>query len=107
MTGREDFPRATWFTKEDKDMDWPTADFTAETAPVPGGVQVTITAETVLRDLCIFADRLDPAALVDKALVTLIPGEQTVFTVTSDIIAASPTLTAALTTKPVLRAIND
>ncbi|MFB9662059.1 glycoside hydrolase family 2 protein [Glycomyces mayteni] len=107
VTGREDFPRATWFTKEDKDMDWPTADFTAETAPVPGGVQVTITAETVLRDLCIFADRLDPAALVDKALVTLIPGEQTVFTVTSDIIAASPTLTAALTTKPVLRAIND
>ncbi len=30
LTGREDFPRATWFTKEDKDMDWPEAQFTAD-----------------------------------------------------------------------------
>ncbi|WP_335986814.1 glycoside hydrolase family 2 protein [Glycomyces sp. MUSA5-2] len=107
VTGREDFPRATWFTKEDKDMDWPTAEFTAETRPVPGGVEVKVTAETVLRDLCLFPDRLDPAATVDKALLTLIPGEEAVFTVTSEAIAASAALTAALTSKPVLRAIND
>jgi beta-mannosidase len=107
VTGREGFPRATWFTKEDKDMDWATARFTAETALVDGGVAVTVTADTVLRDLCVFADRLDPDAVVDKALVTLIPGEQVTFTVTSEAIAASPELTAALTAKPVLRAVND
>jgi beta-mannosidase len=107
VTGREGFPRATWFTKEDKDMDWATARFTAETALVDGGVAVTVTADTVLRDLCVFADRLDPDAVVDKALVTLIPGEQVTFTVTSEAIAASPELTAALTSKPVLRAVND
>ncbi|GAA1667436.1 glycoside hydrolase family 2 protein [Glycomyces endophyticus] len=107
VTGREDFPRATWFTKEDKDMDWPTARFTATTQVVDGGVALTVSADTVLRDLCVFADRLDPDATVDKALVTLIPGEQVTFTVTSEAIAASPELTAALTAKPVLRAIND
>ncbi|RRS00306.1 glycoside hydrolase family 2 protein [Glycomyces terrestris] len=107
VTGREEFPRATWFTKEDKDMGWAPAAFTAETALVDGGVAVTVTAESVLRDVCLFADRLDPDAVVDKALVTLIPGETATFTVTSEAIAASPELTAALTAKPVLRAIND
>ncbi|GAA2123252.1 glycoside hydrolase family 2 protein [Glycomyces algeriensis] len=107
LTGREDFPRATWFTKEDKDMDWSKARFATEVAPVPGGVAVTVHAESVLRDLCLFADRLDPDAVVDKALVTLVPGEHVVFTVQSEKIAASPELQRALTGKPVLRAIND
>jgi beta-mannosidase len=107
LTGREDFARATWFTKEDKDMDWPKARFTTEVAAVEGGVAVTVGAESVLRDLCLFADRLDPDALVDKALITLVPGEQVTFTVRSEKIAASPGLLRALTAKPVLRAIND
>ncbi|WP_030157760.1 glycoside hydrolase family 2 protein [Glycomyces sp. NRRL B-16210] len=107
VTGREDFPRATWFTKEDKDMDWATARFTTETAVEGGEVKVTVTAETVLRDLCLFPDRLDPEAAVDKALITIVPGEQVTFTVTSEAIAASAELQKALTEKPVLRAIND
>ncbi|MDN3239839.1 glycoside hydrolase family 2 protein [Glycomyces tritici] len=107
LTGREEFPRATWFTKEDKDMDWPKARFATEVAPVEGGVSVTVHAESVLRDLCLFADRLDPDAVVDKALITLVPGEHVVFTVRSEKIAASPELQRALTGKPVLRAIND
>lgn len=107
MTGREDFPRATWFTKEDKDMNWPKARFTTEVAPTDGGVTLTVHAESILRDLCLFPDRLDPDAVVDKALITLVPGEQAVFTVHSKAIAASPELQQALTQKPVLRAIND
>lgn len=106
-TGPGDFPRATWFSKEDKDMDWPKARFETETEVVEGGVALTVSAATMLRDLCVFADRLDPDALVDKALVTLLPGETVTFTVTSEAIAASPELAQALTTKPVLRAIND
>lgn len=107
LTGREDFPRATWFTKEDKDMDWPKARFTTEVAAFDGGVAVTVTADSVLRDLCLFADRLDPDALVDKALITLVPGETVTFIVRSKAIAASPELQQALVAKPVLRAIND
>ncbi|MEU6859108.1 glycoside hydrolase family 2 TIM barrel-domain containing protein [Glycomyces sp. NPDC046736] len=107
VTGRDDIPRATWFTKEDKDMDWPQARFTSETTVDGDQVSVTVTAETVLRDLCLFADRLDPDALVDKALLTLLPGEQATITVTSATIAADPELAAALTSKPVLRSIND
>ncbi|MCH7231482.1 hypothetical protein L0U85_11560 [Glycomyces sp. L485] len=107
VTGRDDIPRATWFTKEDKDMDWPKARWTAETEVVDGGVAVTVTAETVLRDLCLFADRLDPDARVDKALLTLIPGETATFTVTSQKLRNAPDAAKALTTKPVLRAIND
>ena len=72
-----------------------------------GGVSVTVHAESVLRDLCLFADRVDPEALVDKALVTLVPGEQVTFTVLSEAIAASAELQQALTAKPVLRAVND
>ncbi len=107
VTGREDFPRATWFTKEDKDMDWPKARWTTTVETVEAGVAVTVTAETVLRDLCLFADRLDPDATVDKALVTLIPGETVTFTVTSEKLGNEPELAERLTAKPVLRAIND
>jgi beta-mannosidase len=107
VTGPGDFPRATWFSKEDKDMDWPKARFETATEAVEGGVALTVTAASVLRDACVFADRLDPDAVVDKALVTLLPGEQVTFTIMSEAIAASPELTLALTAKPVLRAIND
>jgi beta-mannosidase len=107
VTAGDGSPRSTWFTKEDKDMDWPEARYAAEVVGVDGGVAVTVTAETVLRDLCLFADRLDPEATVDKALLTLLPGESATFTVTSGRLDASPETAAALTSKPVLRAIND
>src|SRR5690606_41358299 len=60
------------------------------------GAQVTVTAGTLLRDLALFPDRLDPAAEVDEALVTLLPGESAVFTVTG----ATELGPGALTTKP-------
>jgi beta-mannosidase len=100
VTGREDFPRATWFTKEDKDMDWPKARFSTEVAVVDGGVTVRVTAESVLRDLCLFADRLDPDAVVDKALVTLVPGEEVTFTVASEALAAHMTGTRVSNPSP-------
>ena len=107
VTGPHDGPRATWFTKEDKDMEWAQARFGTEVRQVEGGVSVTVEAETVLRDLCVFADRLDPDAEVDKAMVTLIPGEKTTFTVSSQKLHDDPELAEALCSKPVLRAVND
>jgi beta-mannosidase len=66
-------------------------------------VDVTVTARTILRDLVLQADRLDPSAEVDRALVTLLPGESTTFRVTAD----GPLPPEALVRPPVLRCIND
>ncbi|MFC7484555.1 hypothetical protein ACFQX7_37290 [Luedemannella flava] len=66
--------RALWFFAEDRDIDYPAPDFAAEVTPAEGGVTVTVTARTLLRDLVLQPDRVDPAATVDEALVTLLPG---------------------------------
>jgi beta-mannosidase len=57
----------------------------------------------VLRDLTLFPDRLDGSATVDTALVTLLPGESTTFTVHADRVLDP----AALVARPVLRCVND
>jgi beta-mannosidase len=62
-----------------------------------------VTAQNILRDLTLNPDRLDPAAQVDDAGVTLLPGESVTFTVTGAR-GLDPT---ALTTRPVLRCVND
>ncbi|MFD0967208.1 glycoside hydrolase family 2 protein [Plantactinospora endophytica] len=95
--------RAFWFFAEDREAAYPPADYDATVEPAPDGVRVRVTARTILRDLVLAPDRLDPAAEVDEALVTLLPGESTTFTVRSAV-ALDP---AALTTRPVLRYVND
>ncbi|MFF2135995.1 glycoside hydrolase family 2 protein [Streptomyces sp. NPDC058193] len=67
------------------------------------GHRVTVTARTLLRDLALFPDRLDPAAEVDTMLVTLLPGESAVFHVTGAVLKDP----AALGARPVLRCVND
>ncbi|MEH1168869.1 glycoside hydrolase family 2 protein [Micromonospora sp. CPCC 205539] len=95
--------RALWFFAKDRDVEWPTAAWDATVEPVDGGQRVRVAARTVLRDLTLYADRLDPAASVDEALVTLLPGESVAFTVRS----AGPLDPAALVARPVLRCVND
>ncbi|SBT68329.1 beta-mannosidase [Micromonospora sediminicola] len=95
--------RALWFFAEDRDVEWPAADWDATVEPADGGRRVRVTARTVLRDLTLFPDRLDPSAQVDQALVTLLPGESAVFTVRAD----APLDADALTRRPVLRCVND
>lgn len=95
--------RALWFFAEDRDADWPAARYDAAVEPVDGGQRVQVTARTILRDVTLFPDRLDPAAEADEALVTLLPGESATFTVRAD----APLDPAALTTRPVLRCVND
>jgi len=58
---------------------------------------------TMLRDVTLFPDRLDSTSTVDDALVTLLPGESATFTVTS----RAHLDPDALTTRPVLRCVND
>nr|WP_238425080.1 hypothetical protein [Micromonospora parastrephiae] len=95
--------RALWFFAEDRDVDWPAAAWDATVEPFDGGQRVRVTARTVLRDLTLFPDRLDGSATVDRAMVTLLPGESTTFTVRADGLLDA----VALTARPVLRCVND
>ncbi|MFI7079921.1 glycoside hydrolase family 2 protein [Micromonospora sp. NPDC049903] len=95
--------RALWFFAEDRDIHWPTASFDAVVEEVEDTQRVRVTARTVLRDLTLHPDRLDPSAEVDEALVTLLPGESTTFVVRS----SAPLDPTALTSRPVLRCVND
>jgi beta-mannosidase len=95
--------RAWWFFAEDKDMTYPEAAYDAIVERAEGGQVVTVTARTMLRDLSLFPDRLDPDATVDDAMLTLLPGESAVFTVS----APAELDPDALTRPPVLRCVND
>ncbi|MEU0068175.1 glycoside hydrolase family 2 protein [Streptomyces sp. NPDC006332] len=64
--------RALHFPAADRDIPYPRPEF--EVALVPGGVEVT--ARTLLRDLLLQADRLDPAARADRGRLTLLAGER-------------------------------
>ncbi|WBQ03571.1 glycoside hydrolase family 2 protein [Kribbella sp. CA-293567] len=60
---------------EDREFCYPPADLLLAVEPAPGGLVVTITARTFVRDLLVQADRLAPEAQADRGLVTLLPGE--------------------------------
>ncbi|MFG3438600.1 glycoside hydrolase family 2 protein [Nonomuraea sp. NPDC047897] len=96
--------RALWFFAPDRDLSLPEPRFDAVTERVPDGLLLTVTAHTLLRDLAVFPDRLDPAAEVDDQLVTLLPGERARFVIST----TDPRVDErALTRAPVLRCVND
>jgi beta-mannosidase len=64
---------------------------------------VTVQASALIKDLAVFPDRLDPAARVDSALITLRAGDSHTFVVTG----ADGLDEVALTAAPVLRSVND
>ncbi len=95
--------RALKMFAEDPVMDYPPAAFDADVRPSPAGLTVRITARTLLRELAIFPDRLDPAAEIDDQLVTLLPGESVTFHIrTSAALAPDDLLNY-----PVLRCVNE
>jgi beta-mannosidase len=95
--------QACHFFAEDVDLALPRAAFTGSIRRTRTGYLVEITARTLLRDLALHVDRLDPDATVDDQLVTLLPGEQKRFTVTSAVDLDE----SALLAHPVLRTAND
>jgi beta-mannosidase len=95
--------RTWWFFSSDRELAYPRAEYEARVEPAPEGLRVIVTAGTILRDLILYPDRLDPASTVDEAMVTLLPGESATFTV-STTAALDPAL---LTVPPVLRCVND
>jgi beta-mannosidase len=95
---------AFWYFREDTALRLePTADaVSVETERSPDRHRVRVTAHALVKDLCLFPDRLDAAARVDTGMVTLVAGESHVFTVTGAELDGS-----ALSRAPVLRAVND
>ncbi len=73
--------RAFWFSTADLEKELPPALFHATAEAVDGGYQISVTAKTLIRDLTVLADRVAADSVVDNALITLLPGESTIFTV--------------------------
>jgi beta-mannosidase len=90
---------AHWFFAPDRELNYPKPEFRAEFSDG----KLTVRARTLMRDICIFADRLDQEATVSEQLVTLLPGESFVFKIDSKL----PLTKEALTSPPVLRCVNE
>ncbi|WP_405730166.1 glycoside hydrolase family 2 protein [Streptomyces sp. NBC_00028] len=65
--------RAFHFPAADRDIPYPRPEFDVSVAP---DGSVTVVARSLVRDLLLQADRLDPEARADRGLVTLLPGER-------------------------------
>jgi beta-mannosidase len=94
---------AYWYFAEDVAARLPAPEAEVVVEGIEGGYAVTVKAGTLLKDLCLFVDRLHPDATVDDMLVTLLPGEIRTFRVTSP----SPLDVAAFGRAPVLRSAAD
>ncbi|MBB3398717.1 MULTISPECIES: glycoside hydrolase family 2 protein [unclassified Rhizobium] len=95
--------RAFHYFVEDVDLKLPAPQASIEVSPSADGYEVKVTAVTFLKDLCLMSDRLDPDAVVDSMLVTLLPGQSHIFGLrTATALSASD-----ITIGAVLRSAND
>jgi beta-mannosidase len=108
--------RSTWFFAPDAALKPVQPRFTADAMADGGSVRVTVRAATLLRDLCVFADRLAdllgvsaPELTVDDMMLTVLPGETAVFTVSRRDGSAleAPADLSAAELFPVVRCIGD
>ena len=70
-------------------------------------VEVTVSAQTLLRSVCLFADRVHPDAATDTMLIDLLPGRSHTFVVTGPAGFADRAEPDAWRTAPVLRCVNQ
>lgn len=106
--------RALWFFVPDAAFDGPAPELSAGAELVGGELRVTVQAHTLLREVCLFADRLAaelgvPASLlqVDDMMRTVLPGESATFTVSRRDGAALESAPESAAAWPVLRCIGD
>lgn len=95
---------AFWWFGLDKELDYAEADFDAmlEHDASAATYYLTVKANSVIRDLCVFADRLDADAVISDQCVTLLPGQEFEFAIQSSAALKLEDLTAP----PVLQAVN-
>lgn len=73
---------AEWFFLPDRLLEYPAPEIRRlRITPIQGGVHVYLRAGTLIRDLHFPADVLDPAAVADDSLLTLLPTERCGFSI--------------------------
>ncbi len=95
--------RALWFFAEDRYLAYRDPGLGLGAERDGDDVVLTASATTLVRDLCVFADRIDPDAEADECLVTLLPGERRTLRVRG----VPAGRERELLTTPVLRSVND
>lgn len=95
--------RALWFFEEDKGRAYHQPDLEIQSVTTSTGIDMTITAPTLVHGLCVFADRLNPSARVSDMGLTLLPGESR----TVEVTGVDDGMAHRLETAPVLRCLND
>ena len=76
--------RSVLYLGEDFELAYQPPRFNLSTTKVLGGIEITITAENFLRELCVFVDRIDDQSEVSDAVVTLLANEQITLMVQTD-----------------------
>ena len=100
-TAAGDATRAFWWFAPDKAGHAPRPEFDVKVSD--DSKSVTVTAKTLLRDVCLFPDRLHADAVASDACMTLLPGESFRFDVESPV----PLDADRLKQPPVLRCVGD
>ena len=95
--------RAIQFFDEDVDVAFRPSDFELEVSDVAGGVELTVVARSLVRDIVVVNDRVDPDSVADEQIVTLLPGERHTFGVRTAVAAAD----ARWRSSAVVRSVND
>jgi len=67
--------RTCWFFQRDRALRYPEPRYELRVVPDETGLTLEIVAHTLLREVCLAVDRLDPDARVSGQLLTLLPGE--------------------------------
>lgn len=73
--------QALWFFCPDREMRDEPVELDAQLEAVEGGYHLTLQARSLVRDVCLAVDMLDPAARVDEQWVTMLPEEPYRFTI--------------------------
>ncbi len=76
--------RALWYAGEPTDGAFTGAPPDIEVSTTDSGLDITVTATTLLRDFLVQPDRMHPDATADRGFFTLLPGESTTVTVRCD-----------------------
>ncbi len=94
--------RALWYFTSDRELAYPPPAPTAKLDREGDAWRLTLSTATLLRDIVINIDRVDPEAIIDDNVVTLLPGESHVFSIRS----AKEMRLEALTNPPVFQCAN-
>ncbi len=76
--------RGWWFFESDKELSYPKPIFDAHLRKKGDQLRLTLNAKSLLRDIVLYPDRIDPNSRVDRQLISLLPGETHEFKICSN-----------------------